>query len=368
VSLTPEPYVLVVSLSRRDPMCSLFFAHLAQRAPLRIVEYPGRGLAAALSGAAAVVVIRGLFEFGWLPACAQRLGIPLYYFQDDNFMLIRHESATHGNSYAAYTEDRVRDALRGFDGVLLATNALVAYFRDQGLHDALTLYPPVAGPVLETPAAAPAHALTIAFFGGAHRREPFVKHVFPAVCRLARRMPVTLVAAGVEAGSLPATPGLTVVYPQYDTSYTVALQAVARFGVDILVHPSSPSANNRFKNPHVLINAHVIGATPIFSDEPPYDAVRDEGVALLCGNSEDAWYDALARLADDRPLRSAMQERLARYCGDHFNGDRNAAVIEHIVQRHRTPGALPRAGRRLVAALCLTSERGVRAWKRLVSG
>lgn len=363
-----RPYVLVVSLAPRDPMCTLFFAHLGDRVPLRIEPHPGRHTAAALSGASAVVVIRGLFEFGGLPACARRLGIPLYYFQDDNFMLIRNEAGTHGSLYDHYTDDRVREKLAAFSGVLLATETLQSYFRERRLHWRLMLYPPVTGPRIGLPPKPPDHPLTVAFFGGAHRREPFVRYVYPAVCRLARQRPITLVASGLDAGSLPAADGVTVRYPGYDGSYSAALEQVARLGVDILVHPSAESANNVYKNPHVLINARMIGAVPVFSDVAPYDRVRDDGVALLCANAEDDWYDAMNRLATDAPLRAATRARLAEYCDRNFGGDRNVEIIQQILRQHPAPGAAARAFRRVFAAACLVPGRAVRRFKRAVTG
>ena len=349
------PYVLVVSLAPRDPMCTLFFTHIADRVPLRIVQYPVDDISGLLSGASAVVIIRGLFEFGNLIRCAKRLGVPCYYFQDDNFMLIRQEVGTYGSLYEKYTPARVRAELRGFAGVLLATPTLMQYFKAEKLHDALTLYPPVAGPVLTAPDRGGDHPVTVAFFGGLHRREPFIRYVFPAVCRLAQRHLVRLVAAGIEPGSLPPVDGVEVVYPSYDTSYTAALQLVARHGIDILVHPSTETANNIYKNPHVLINARAIGAAPIFTNTAPYDAVAGGQVAVLCENTEDAWCEALSRLAADVALRQGIQARLAAYCTAYFGGELNTGTINAMLRSHPAPSAVTRARRLVGGAVCLAA-------------
>ena len=355
-------YVLVVSLAKHDPMCTLFFTHLAGRLPLRIVQYPVDDIAGPLSGASAVIVVRGLFEFGNLIGCATRLGAPLYYFQDDNFAVIREEAGTYGTSYEKYTPDRIRSALKDFSGVLLATPALMTYFADQRLHDRLLLYPPVAGPVLAPPAGHQGHPLTVAFFGGLHRREPFVRHVCPAVRRLAEEMPIRLIAAGIESGSFPVSAGLEIVYLPYDASYTAALTRVARLGVDILVHPSNATANNAYKNPHVLINARAIGAAPVFSHVPPYDAVAGEGVALLCEDDEEAWHRALAHLATNPGSRQAIQTRLVAYCERHFSGQANAATIDGLLRVHPGPERAARLTRLVAGATCLAVGH---AWRRI---
>ncbi len=351
------PYVLIVSLLKHDPMCTLFFAHLALRSPIRIAQYPKEEVAGLLSGASALVVVRGLFEFGNLLACAKHLGVPLYYFLDDNFMLIREEPDTYGTLYENYTNERVREALADFSGVLLPTQSLIDYFAQQRLHPRLMFYPPVAGPPLAGPDRSPARPLTVAFFGGHHRREPFQRHVFPAICELARHRPVKLIAAGIARGTLQQGPGLAVVYPEYDSSYTNALLAVAAHGVDILVHPSNRTANNIYKNPHVLINARALGAAPVFSNTAPYDAIAGEQVALLCGDSEAEWYAALERLADDAELRATIQRGLHVCCEAHFGGDANHAILSAMVSDHAAPGAIVRGWRWPVAAAYALAAR-----------
>lgn len=360
--MSSPPYVVVASLLKQDAMCALFFSNL-RRAPLRIVQFGRDPLAAPLSGASALIVIRGLFEFGNLIRCARRLGIPRYYFLDDNFMLIREEAEQYGSSYDLYTNDRVRATLADFSGVLLATESLISYFRDYELHPRLCYYPPVSGSRLTLPADA-ARPLSVAFFGGAHRRGPFLNLVYPALRRLAANRPVRLIAAGIEGGAMPKAPNLEVLCLPYNPSYESALRAVADVGVDILVHPSDNSANNIFKNPHVLINARAIGATPIFSDTAPYDSVAAEGISLTAAASEEAWFRALSTLADDAGLRASIYRRLASYCETHFGGHRNREVIDRMLAAHPQP-RWP-AARLTLTAPCLLGGRVAAGLRRRV--
>lgn len=356
----PEsPYLVVASLAKRDPMCALFFTHLADRAPLRIVQYGADEVAGPLSGASGLVIIRGLFEFGNLAACARRIGVPVYYFLDDNFMLIREEGGDYGRPYERYTDDAVREALRSYDGAWLAAPSLVDYFAARGLHPRLDYYPPVTGSVLAMPARTANHPLTIAFFGGLHRRAPFIDYVYPAIRRLAADRPVRLVAAGIERSALPVDAGVEVVCPPYDTSYTKALQVVADIGVDILVHPSNETANNVFKNPHVIINARAIGATAIFTDEAPYAALAGTGVALLSANTIDGWFEALTNLSD-ASRRDEIRARADAYCRSQFGGTANLAIVNAALQGHPSPGGATRLARRAAGVACL-------GWGHLVS-
>lgn len=350
-----RPYVAVASLLKQDAMCQLFFTHLQDRAPLQIVQYGRDSMASALSGASALVVIRGLFEFGSLIECARMIGVPRYYFIDDNFMLIREESDRYGASYARYTHEGVRQALSDFSGVLLAAESLIAYFAEHKLHDRLQFYPPISGPVL--PAASVNRPFTVAFFGGAHRRGPFLNWTYPALQSLAQQQPVRLVAVGMPANDLPPTANLEVITPSYNSDYASALRDVAAAGVDVLVHPSDSTSNNIFKNPHVLINARAIGAAPIFSNTDPYRHVAAEGIALAANDSMDAWYAALQSLANSAALRQAINGRLSAYCDRHFNGDRNVAAITNMLAAHRAPAWPFTAARHAVAGTCLAAGR-----------
>ena len=299
-----------------------------------------------LAGATALVVVRGLFEFRSLVATARSAGIPCYYFLDDNFMVLRDEpqfpDARHA---AAYAPDRVRAALKGFSGVWCSTPSLLDYFREHHLHDVLHYYPPVAGAPAAPRVGGAGAGLRVAFFGGQHRREPFMQYVFPALCRLASSRPVTLFAAGIDVTGVPASPQLTVVPVAYNPSYPEALRDMAARDVDILAHPSSVTRNNVYKNPHFLINARALGATPIFSNVAPYDALASEDVCVLCENTEEAWYGAFNRVAGDERLRSGLQAKLAEYCERHFEGSANVRVFEEVLNAHRAPARLTRAAR-----------------------
>jgi hypothetical protein len=353
-------YILAVSLAPHDATCTLFFEHLTGRAPLRIVSFPSNHLAAACAGASAVIAVRGLFEFGNLFATVRRLGIPLYYFVDDNFMLIREEPDIYGTLCQDYALDRVKAALDGFSGVLLATPALIDYFKTHRLSDRPTLYPPVAGPPLDAVPDRSGRPLTIAFFGGSHRREPFLRYVYPAIRRLAMDRDVALVAAGIEPDLVQETGRLKVVRVPYNPSYADALQQVAAHGVDILVHPSGVTRNNVFKNPHVLINARALVAAPIFSNVAPYDAVAADRVAVLCENTEDAWFDALSRVAADDALRADLQARLATYCARQFGGQVNLDVLRRIQDAHEMPSASVRMARLIAGGALLGLGRARR--------
>lgn len=362
-----SPYVLVSSLIPNDATTTLFFGNLARRAPIQIASCFMGGakrrlmsatatsrLARELAGASAVIVVRGLFEFDSLAVCAGWLNVPRYYFADDNFMVLRDEAGVaDARWFKDYSIERVRRALTGYAGVLLATPSLVDYFREHRLHDRTILFPPVTQSARrDTPSRPAGSAVSVAFFGGLHRREPFLGFVYPAVRRLARERAVRLVVAGIDRRDLAADSGLSIEVLDYNRSYLDGLRAMSARGIDVLAHPGSFHPHNVYKNTHVIINADALGAVPVFSAGPPYDAIADEGIALVCENSETAWHSALSRVTADGALRESMRSRLAAYCAVHFNGSANLGVISTMLREHPAPTPGLRSRRLLLGIPC----------------
>lgn len=330
-------HLLVISLEPLDASTELFFGHLAQRLPetVRVIRYGHPDLAAAMAGASVVVLVRGLFEFGSIIPAARALGIPLYYFIDDNFMLLREQPGVWSALIERYSIESVRDRLGAFRGVMLSSVALIEYFGSERLHDRLVFFPPIEWRQVLSPSPTREGA-SIAFFGGRHLHDILLSCVVPAVRRLATEQPVTLIAAGVDQPIAPS-PGLTVVYLPYDLSYARALRRLADAGVDVLVHPSAAGLrNNSYKNPHALISAHALGAVPIVSDRPPYDALRSADVTFLCSDSVESWYSALVQ-AIQPEHRSRIHQRLSAFCASHFGGSLNRQVVEELLREHNSP-------------------------------
>ena len=331
---------MAVSLEPLDASTTLFLGYLAERmsGALQVVRYGDPDLGEKVANASAIILVRGLFELDGVFLAARALGIPLYYFVDDNFILLRDQAGPWSPYVRRYSAANVRRRLRAFRGVLLSSDALIDYYRAQGLHHELTLFPPIEWRERLSRPSASLHSVSIAFFGGLHLHEMFWTCILPAVRRLASERPVTLIAAGVT-GTIAPSPGLSVVDQPYDTSYARGLRRLAETGVDVLVHPSAPGLDNgRYKNPHALISASAIGTIPVVSDRPPYSDLREAGVALLCDDSPGSWYAAFAQVGQPAQ-RVPIGERLANFCSSHYGGRINREVIDKMLSLHRAPSA-----------------------------
>lgn len=331
-------HLLVVALQPLDASTTLFFGHLAERmaGALQIVRYGDPQMAEAIASASALILVRGLFEFDAAVWSARALGVPLYYFVDDNFILLREQPGPWSPYVGRYSAASVRRRLRHFQGVLLSSQTLIDYFTSEKLHRELMLFPPI-----EWREQLPRHAgrpagVTVAFFGGRHLHDLFRRCILPAVRRLAADRPVTVIAAGVSEAIAPS-PGLTVVGQPYDASYDRGLRQLAAAGVDVFVHPSVPGLmNDRYKNPHALISAKALAAIPVVSNRPPYRDLGLDGVALLCDDSPESWYAGLVQaLQPDQA--SAIAERLTAFCASRYGGLVNREAIARMLSRHQPP-------------------------------
>jgi len=353
-----RPYALAVSVRPEDASTSLFFGHLAgdMHGTLRVAHYRQPDLAEQLSGASAIILVRALFELNPVIWFARLAGVPLYYFVDDNFMLLRDQTGAWSAWVEPYSAANVRKRLRAFSGVLVSSPALLEYFEEHRLHGRLMLFPPIGWssslPNRSSDDATPG----IGFFGGSHLHAVVQEYVIPAIRRLAVEQPLRFVAAGVSE-PIATSPGLTVVHQPYQLSYSRGLRTLAAAGVDVLVHPSLPGhVNNAYKNPHALISAHAIGAVPVVSARPPYNDLREFGIVLQCEDTIDSWYLALKRALD--PVeRSAVSERLGAFCASHFDGTVNRQVIESLVGHPASRSVAFVPARRSVAEICTGADR-----------
>lgn len=358
-------YVLAVSLEPLDASTTLFFGHLADQWPdaVRVARFGHPELAGAVAGASAIVLVRGLFEFAAVIWSARLLSIPLYYFVDDNFMQLREQPGAWSRFVGRYSAANVRRRLRAFRGVMLSSRELIEYFRTNHLHQQLILFPPIESGKPVPRSTADRHSVCVAFFGGLHLHDTFLRYVLPAIRRLAADQPVILIAAGMNQAIAPS-PGLTIVDQSYDRSYERGLGRLADAGVDVLVHPSAGLRNDPYKNPHALISANAIGAIPIVSNRPPYRDLQSAGVARLCDDSPESWYAALSQAM--RPdERSGIAERLAIFCASRFGGEVNRQAIDEVLSLQPPPSTRWAFAKRAAVRAFLLLDRVRRAAARV---
>jgi glycosyltransferase involved in cell wall biosynthesis len=292
-----------------------------------------------LINASAVVITRHLFSpemYHWVKM-AQKINVPLYFYLDDNFMLLRKEIP----GLEMYSIERIRKEIASFRGVLVTSQALADFFIENNIHPRVHIFPPSIPPKTwldnsQIPEKSKG-STRLGFMGGPHRHVMFTEVVLPAIVRLAKDHPVELVIGGNLEIPLDQHPNLDIFQFPFDISYRLALGRMQSAGIDILVHAGSITENNPYKTHNVLLNAWTLNALPILANQSPYDDVEKLGLGLLCNNT-DEWYENLCRVISDTTLAKKVQDNLHHYVTKNYSGKHNLEVLKLISQECSVPG------------------------------
>ena len=334
-----DNFAVLVVVTDYDASTSLCFDLLGEpfSGRIRIVVYPGTVQPEDLARATCVVFVRRMSPFRPLIRIAKTIGVPIYYYLDDNLIVLAEagEIVIPGEDF---TRDSVRSFLEAFDGVLLTSPSLVDYFSTHGLHPRVALYPPGCADQRSVAAPRPSgrREFVVACLSGSHRRQSLWDSVVPALKAIAASgRPVHLVA-GAAAGASTVEGAFRVTELPYDSGYSSTIRRFAGFAPDVLVHGPARSANDRYKTHNVLLNAHLLNAVAVLPDSAPYDELRGTGAALLVrkAGEPESWRvlleDVLAGSVDVDEVKRAN----ARYCEAHFSGAANREVLSQIAVRH----------------------------------
>lgn len=259
----------------------------------------------------------------------QILKIPMYYYVDDNFVVLNEEI----DVLKEYTSENLQTLLQGFSGVLASTPALAKYFLQEKIHHKVEVFPPVLpdSSWFDYPALSPKPegVFRIGVIGGNHRYQHFLDTIQPALERLAREYRIEMVVIG----DLPFhSKDFTVYRFPFDFSYKLTLGRLIASEIDVLVHPASFTKNNPYKTLNVLINAWAIGAVPVLANQPPYENVEREGLGVLCEPDEtDSWYEKLKLAISDPAHAKQIRENLDSFLRREYSGRKNEEVIEKIL-------------------------------------
>ncbi len=337
-STSPAP-ILVVALGPQQASVTLFFDFLPieKRKLIRIIFCGDVAVQQEMMQARAVIFVRSLVDYESLIAFARHIGLPMYHYCDDNFNVICEEIERYGSAYAFYTRDNMRNTLADFAGCLLAVPNLIEFYRLNNLHSKLLLYPPIAafdeyGDL--QPVRQPKQAFTVSFFGGGDRRAAFNDYIVPAVKQLSKMQAIVLVAFGIDRDTVNCEdfPNLTVHYPPYEPDYALAIRQFRHYAPDVMLHSSSPTRNNAFKNCNNIINGAVAGAAMICSRTEPYLGLDEIDATLLADDTSQSWYLAMWQLANSAARLKRLQIGAKRYCENTYSGAQNSTVVVDILE------------------------------------
>jgi hypothetical protein len=344
VTEDPDGYILVVGLEYNASIALCFDMlppGIARR--LRLLSCTGGLGYEELARATCVIFARYIGAYSvWIDA-ARAMGIPMYFYLDDNLMLMQleNEIKVEGEDFSP---GLFAEALKMFEGVFLTSPNLVSYFRDNLLHENL-YYCPVA--VWDQRPLNPDYRIknrsdekVIVCVGGNHRSKGLRNIVFPAIRRLAENghlIHFVIVAGALGDLSTRDFPDeLRITEMPYDSGYLFALRRFCRYSPNILVHPPSDTTNNAYKTLNALVTAKLLDSVLVAPSTEPYLQVQDEDVAVLVENAEKpkAWLDALTRILNEQTTVAHLKARSSEFCQKRFSGEENVRMLREILRKH----------------------------------
>ena len=294
---------------------------------------------------------------------AKIMGIPCYYYIDDNFTALAKDYAQTS------LRDNMKQLARGtsskslsrFQGIFCSTAALREYFLKQNLHQEIALMEPIYMPEYVQPYHALGSSVNIAFFGSCIRGEVLIDTVYPALAQIAEKQEIHLYCPDetflrlietlcqrnddlyqrfekIKKKGMPEKIRVEdhlVLYSFPRTlSLELAMKRLAGKDIQIQIHCGPVIENNHYKTVNALLNAVCLGAVLIATDDLPYSAIQSNGTTcLLAENTEEGWANAL-RKALDPQLHHSLYKNAQIYCQKEFDAQRGrkrfAAALRNI--------------------------------------
>ncbi len=339
----PDGQILVASLTN-DASTMIYFDYLPEtiRSRVRIIQYRSEMNAVELGRASCLILVRHLDPFEYLINTAFVLGIPCYYFLDDNFTLLQS-----GDKNFLEEDHRIyalKTKLQNFAGVLLSTSGLRDFFAKRLIHPNLILFPPsFAGldPIVDPPPPpGRENILTLAFIGGKHRHGNLKDAVLPAIAALALKgTPVHFIAGGADEDlsrevNRFRNPNLQITYQPFEVDWKRALLKFSHHHPHILIHPAGDSINNEFKSLNATASAWLLNAILLAPANPPYDSLREERNAILVMDPlrRKSWSHALEEILQNTSKWDEILRRNSEFCKREFPGTANASALAEMLK------------------------------------
>ena len=350
---------LLVPTALYDASTSLCFDDPTNIAHVQIIG-SGDSRKTEVVQATALIIVREIFDrnnVSWIDV-AQKAAVPIYWFIDDNFMVLAAES----KEYSMYRPENLKPFMHVFAGILTSTEAIQQYFYDQKLHDNVLVYPPISTLSLKHRKAAISpkekNSFRVLFFGGTHRIEALRKFILPALEELSSLIDIELIV-GSEQPGLITSDVVNIHHVSFELDYRLALSRFVNADIDVLVHPSTRTRNAPYKTLNALINANKIGAALAVSDVPPFSEFHDAGIMAFAEDNVAAWFTVLKELAINNEKRASLRQAASEYCNENFDGRVNEASITSLLNKHPPPDTneIDRRWRVLVRYFALNSRK-----------
>jgi glycosyltransferase involved in cell wall biosynthesis len=254
---------------------------------------------------------------------ARDLSIPIYYYSDDNLVEL-------GN----YTHLQMKNYMKEYAGILTTSQNLMDEYVKKKLHKNIQYFPiSMASRLYDRKDFNTNNPIRIAFMGGGFREKALKECVIPALNQISQNIPIEVFlpdSVRPNTSKIDFSGNVKIVYYKRDISYYPVINFLKRRNIDILVHPSVPSQNNKYKTENSLINACMIGAVLVASDEYPYKSSSKE-ILTSVENLKEGWVAGLLPLIQSSEERKNKYHNALEYCRNTYNGKLNEEIITKLL-------------------------------------
>ena len=292
----------------------------------------------------AFIFMRGLDDFKEIIKVCDKMGIPYYYYIDDNFIMlsedineqniILNKNEAKAIKKMSVETKKIKDY--DFKKVFCSTKTLKTFFLENNLHADVEVLNPVIDKDNIDIHEYSNESISIAFMGGSFRNDVLKEIVLPAIIKLAKEIKVNFYyPKNKEEDNFEKickkNPQINFVSVEKTFSLPKLLKRFSRYNIDILVHCGSEMKNGIYKTENSLLNAVQLGAILVTSDIEPYKTIfssKEEYIRV--GNSVEEWYLKLKKLSQNKELRKEIYLKSYNYCNQVYSGDIEIKVLEKV--------------------------------------
>lgn len=288
-----------------------------------------------LAQSRAVIVSRAVVDYTEIIRKAKSAKIPIYLFWDDNFI----ELAKSEPSIAYFSEEYGKNFFKNFEGIIVPNKEFYNNFKKKKYHKNILLCEITYPKLLEQQIPvrnSKNDPINICYLGGNWRSKALLKYVLPALERLSEKYEIRLICPDyddIRNKAKKAKYSFEIEYIPKTFSVEQMIFKYAKHNIHIQVHPSTPTDNNDYKTKNALINASLLGATLVASDDAPYNNIEkgEENTFVLAGDSVADWERSLEQLIKNDSKRCEIINKARLYCSNRYNGESEDQLVKYIL-------------------------------------
>ncbi len=276
----------------------------------------------------AVVLIRNLAVLDRFRVTCKKLGIPCFYYADDNFSILAKENKSDSTiqTLASYWTPSI---LSEFNGILVSTEALKAFMKKRHLNQNIVVMEPVLNTARNEWNSQKSEQTTFAYMGGMFRDKMFLNVVMPALRDLAAKGPIRVLCPDrLNLDKYKKLDNIDIVQIPYSMSLELTLQRYGKYMPNFLLHCGPEIENNIYKTENAMMNAVSLGAVFVASKSKQYELSEKEERCFCVENEIEAWYEALSSRLNDTSKNNRIYQNAKRYCEERYAPEHAMKILK----------------------------------------